>query len=66
MLRYKIDVLQALKDKGFNTTRLRRSKLLSEGAIQRLRSNQPISWANIEQICRLLDCQPSYFLIFEK
>ena len=66
MLRYKIDVLQALKDKGINTTRLRREKLLSEGAIQRLRTDQPISWANIEQVCKLLDCQPSYFLIFEK
>ena len=65
MLRYKIDVLQALKDKGINTTRLRREKLLSEGAIQRLRSNQPISWANIEQICKLLECQPSDFLIYE-
>jgi putative transcriptional regulator len=65
MLRYKIDVLQALKDKGINTTRLRREKLLSEGAIQRLRSDQPISWANIEQICKLLECQPSDFLIYE-
>lgn len=65
MLKYKINVLEALKENGINTTRLRREKLLSEGAIQRLRTDQPISWANIEQICKLLECQPSDFLIYD-
>ena len=36
-LRYKVDILQALKEKGYNTNRLRKEKLLSEGALQRLR-----------------------------
>lgn len=59
---YKIDVLQALKDRGYNTNRLRKEKLLAEGTIQRLRENKPIGWANISQICDLLNCQPNYFL----
>lgn len=58
-LQYKIDVLQALKDKGYNTNRLRKEKLLSEGAIQRLRHSEPVSWSNIEQLCKLLQCQPA-------
>ena len=58
-LRYTIDVLQALKDNGYNTNRLRKEKLLSEGAIQRLRHSEPISWSNIEQLCKLLQCQPA-------
>lgn len=58
-LRYTIDVLQALKDKGYNTNRLRKEKLLSEGAIQRLRHSEPVSWSNIEQLCKLLQCQPA-------
>ena len=40
---YKIDVLQALKDKGFNTNRLRKDKLLAESTIQKLRDKKPIS-----------------------
>lgn len=56
---YKIEVLQALKEKGYNTNILRKEKLLSEGTIQRLRNKEPINWANIGQICKLLDCQPS-------
>ena len=59
---YKIDVLQALKDKGYNTNKLRKEKILAESTIQKLRDGKPISWANIAQICDLLRCQPNYFL----
>ena len=56
---YKIDVLQALKDKGYNTNRLRKDNILSESTIQKLRENKPISWANIDKLCSLLNCQPN-------
>lgn len=59
---YKINVLEALKEKGYNTNRLRKEKILAESTIQKLREQKPISWANIAQICDLLNCQPSYFL----
>lgn len=57
-LQYKIDVLAALKAKGLTTYKLRKDGLLSESAIQNLRTEKPISWSNIEQICSLLNCQP--------
>ena len=57
-LLYKIDILQALKENGFNTTRLRREKLLAEGTIQKLREKKPINWDNIARICDMLNCQP--------
>lgn len=59
---YKIDVLQALKDKGYNTNKLRKEKILAESTIQKLRDKKPISWKNITKICELLNCQPNYFL----
>ncbi len=59
---YKIDVLQALKGKGYNTTKLRREKLLAEGTIQKLRENKPINWDNIARICYMLKCQPGDLL----
>ena len=62
---YKIDVLAALKEKGYNTTRLRKEKLLAESTIQKLRDCQPINWANIAQICELLNCQPNDFLQYD-
>ena len=33
---YKVNVLQALKEKGYNTNRLRKEKLIAEASIQSL------------------------------
>lgn len=55
---YKINVLAALKEKGYTTYRIRQEKLLSESTVQRLRDGIGVSWENIETICHLLDCQP--------
>jgi len=51
-------VLGALKQKGYNTTKLRRERLLSESTIQKLREGQGVAWSNLETICGLLRCQP--------
>ena len=59
---YKIDIITKLKQKGYNTSMLRKEKLLAEGVIQSLRENKPISWSNIEKICALLECQPGDIL----
>jgi putative transcriptional regulator len=66
MLKYKINVIEALKIKGFTTYQIRIDGLLSESTLQKLRNRQPISWANIETICELLECQPGDVLIYEK
>lgn len=63
---YKIDVLSALKEKGYNTNKLRKERLLAEGVIQALREKKPISWANIEKLCRLLECQPGDILEYRE
>lgn len=57
-LRYKINVLAALKEKGYNTNRLRKEKLLGESTIQQLRKGELVSWNNIDRICTMLECQP--------
>ena len=59
---YKIDILDALKSKGYNTNRLRKEKLLSESVIQGLRDNRYITLTNISTICALLECQPGDLL----
>lgn len=61
-IRYKFDVLPALKAAGYNTTRLRREKLLAESTIQQLRNGDLVSWANVERLCHLLQCQPGDLL----
>ena len=63
---YRIDALQALKDKGFSTYKLRQEKLLSESTLQKLRMKQPVSWENLETLCMLLDCKPSDLIEYVK
>ena len=63
-LRYKINVLKELKEKGYNTNRLRKEKLLSESTIQKFRENKSVSWENLETLCRLLECQPGDLIEF--
>ena len=55
---YKIDVMNALKDAGYSTYRIRQDKLLGEATLQLIRENKPVSWDNIATICKLLNCQP--------
>ena len=59
---YKLDILDALKSKGYNTNRLRKEKLLSEGVIQSLREGKYVALQNIDKICGLLKCQPADLL----
>lgn len=58
MLTYKIDVLESLKEAGYNTSRLRKEKLLGENAIQSIRKNEMVGIIALEKICALLDMQP--------
>ena len=65
-VKYRFDVLAALKEHGYNTTRLRREKLLAESTIQSLRTNKMVSIENIGRICSMLGCQPGDILEYEK
>lgn len=58
MFVYKFDVLETLKENGYNTTKLRKDKLLGENAIQSLRRGEMVGIIALEKICKLLDMQP--------
>jgi putative transcriptional regulator len=63
---YKINVLQALKDAGYNTNKIRKEKIMGEAMLQKLRQGQMVSWATFETICSLLDCQPADLIEYQK
>ena len=66
MISYKIDVIKALKESGYNSTRIRKDKIMGEGMLQKLRQKQLVSWATIDTICSLLNCQPGDILEYRK
>ena len=56
MLVYKINVIDALKESGYNSTRILKENILSQSAMQKLRKGVGIK--TLEQLCELLDMQP--------
>ena len=65
-MKYKIDIIAALKEAGYNTSRIRKEKIMGEAMLQKIRSGQMVSWAILETICDLLDCQPGDLIEYVK
>lgn len=61
-MKYKFDILAALREKGYSSTKLRNEKILSESTMQRFRTGEMVSADNIGRLCELLDCQPGDIL----
>ena len=59
---YKINVLSALKEKGYNTNRIRKEKIFGEATLQHFRKGEMVSLSTINDLCRMLDCQPGDIL----
>ena len=57
-MKYKVDVIAQLKEAGYNTSTIRKDKIMGEAMLQKLRNGQMVSWATLETICQLLECQP--------
>ena len=63
MIRYKLDIMQALKNAGYNSYRLQKEKLLSSTTVQKLRHGDTnLTVENLNTICDMLQCQPGDLL----
>lgn len=59
MLRYKINIADALERKGFNMYKAKTTKILSQDTLKKLKQdNINISLDSLNRICILLDMQP--------
>lgn len=57
MLKY--DKLFALlKDKGYNTTRIRKENLIGQATYYGLKKGGHLEAPTIDKLCRILNCQP--------
>ena len=57
-VRYKIDIMAALKERGYSSTRIREEKLIGQSYLQQIRHGELVSWKTIDTLCKLLVCQP--------
>lgn len=59
---YKMDVLRALKEKGYTTHAMRNKEFMGDTyigqrQIQQIRDKEIVSIACLDKLCRLLDCK---------
>ena len=66
MIVYKIDVLESLKEAGYNSTRLLRERQISQNAVQKLRNGEPIGIKTLDVLCELLDMQPGNIIKYKE
>ena len=64
-IRYKIDIMAALKQAGYSPARIRKEKILGESYLTQLRHGELVSWAALQTVCKLLNCQPGDLLEYE-
>ena len=59
MYKYKIDVVKALSDRGYNSYRLKKSGILSQGTIVKLKNGGNVTLKTLNTVCIILHCQIS-------
>lgn len=65
MLKYKIDIGDALERIGFNVYKAKTTKLLSQDTLKKVKSDDTnISLKSLNSICMLLDMQPKDLLMY--
>lgn len=58
MIKYKFDVVEALKKAGYSTAKIRSEKIIGERNMTQLRRKELVSWLVVDRLCSLLHCQP--------
>ena len=62
MIKYKIDIIQALKQVGYSTYKIRKEKIFNESQLQQMREHKLLAQDALNKVCTLLDCQPGDIL----
>lgn len=62
MLKYKIDILAALKENEHTTYHIRQEKLIGEAQMQKIRNGEIASKETLNKPCESLNCQPGDLL----
>ena len=62
MIKYKIDVVKELSNKGYTTNVIRKNKWISEATMTKIRRGENMNTTTLNILCVLLKCQPGDIL----
>lgn len=67
MIKYKINIADALERKKFNTYKAKTTKILSQDTLKKLKNEDTtISLETINRVCMILDLQPKDLIEYEE
>lgn len=58
MIKYKTDIFELLKSKGYNQTRLQKENLLPRQTMTNIKAGKSITLDTLNKICVMCRCQP--------
>lgn len=58
MIRYKFDLIQALKDRGYTPSKINNERLLPGQTMKNIRDGKMVSMDTINKLCCMLRLQP--------
>lgn len=58
MIYYKIDIINELKKRGYNSVKIRQENILPQATLQNIRHNKPVNFTTLNILCKLLNKQP--------
>lgn len=62
-IRYRLDIMQALRERGITSYRILRENLIPQGTMTKLRrGDTSINLSSVATLCHLLHCQPGDIL----
>lgn len=65
-IKYKIDILDKLKKKGYSSYRIRKEKIFGEATLQKIRNGEILAVNQLSTLCKLLECQPGDIMVYVK
>ena len=65
MIKFKIDVVKELSNRGYTTSLIRKNKWISEATMTKIRRGENINTSTLNILCIMLKCQPGDILEVE-
>ena len=62
MIRYKFDIMQALRDRGYDSKKIKTERILSQATITAIKRGGNITTDTLNRLCIILRLQPSDIL----
>lgn len=63
-IQYRINVLQSLKEQGYNTGYIQKNHIFTGQVVQAFRTGRIVKSENLSKVCKLLECSVDELLVY--